>query len=147
MNVKWIGCLLIGAFLVTGCSQTDGQKASSLDRQEVAYGLLGPGPLNYGEIKKAPKYRYEGEINTSTSFKTMNRDRRTLGDDQELIHHIIHNRFGLDSGMVILAGSNAFVNVTFPKDLSKAERKEKLDQLNKAFMSEIPRYKVHVREK
>lgn len=154
LNVKWISSLLIGLLLVTGCndqSTMEGQHISSRDQslkaQQIAYGLLGPGPINYGNIRKEPRYRFEGEENTSPSFKTMNRYRRHLGDDQQLIHHIIHDEFGLETGMVMLAGSHAFVSVTLPKGLSEEEKQEKLGKVKRALLQEVPRYRIHVREK
>ena len=145
----------MGTILVTGCSDqsaTEGQRASSIGQssqtQQIAYGLLGPGPINYGTIRKAPRYRYQGEENTtSPGFKTINHDRRHLGNDQQLIHHIIHDEFGLKTGMVIIAGSHVFVDVTLPEDLSDEQKKEQLGKVKRALLLEVPRYKIHVNEK
>lgn len=152
LKAKWISCLMTGMLLLTGCGETgalQGQGASEngQSQNQIAYGLLGPGPINYGNIRKAPSYRHHGEENTSTSFKTLNRYHQHLGNDQQLIHHIIHDQFGLETGMVIIAGSHAFVNVTLPKDLDDEQKKEQLGKVKRALLLEIPRYKVHVNEK
>ncbi|MBP3952771.1 hypothetical protein [Bacillus suaedae] len=156
---KWIAPLTLGVLLVTGCQAgpiegtQDGQGIQSMstdsDVNRLTYGLFGPGPMNFESInRQKPTYGYRSDIQntTGTSFRSMHAERRHLGNDQQLIHHIIHDEFGLDSGMVILAGSHAFVNVSIPKDLEDDEKKKKIDSLERKFQEEIPRYRVHITE-
>ncbi|WP_017725972.1 tautomerase family protein [Halalkalibacterium ligniniphilum] len=148
---KWISCCLALLLFIGGCSQPEnpevqGVRKNGVTLQQISYGLFGPGPINYGEIRKPLVYNHQGEENTSTSFRTMNRGRQHLGDDQERIRSIIQDQFDLNSGMVIIAGSHAWVNVKFPEGISREQKDERLAELEKALQQGIPRYRVHVNE-
>ncbi|MFC0471694.1 hypothetical protein ACFFHM_14625 [Halalkalibacter kiskunsagensis] len=153
MNKKWLSCVAVGLFLVAGCSDPEPPKAQgktvqSHEKGSVAYGLLGPGPINYGSLyRQKPTFDHMGEINTGTSFKTLNRERRHLGNDQELIRHIIEDEYGMNAGVVVIAGSHAFVNVTPPAGMDEENKKETMEKLKRALLLEVPSYQLHVSEK
>ncbi|MCL7747615.1 hypothetical protein [Halalkalibacter alkaliphilus] len=161
MNKKWLSCIAMGLVLVTGCGEDpqppqaqgnavthNNPEARTPDAGQLAYGLLGPGPANYGSLfRQPPAYDHPGEINTGTSFKSLHRERRHLGNDEALIHHIIEDEHGMDAGIVIIAGHHAFVNVTPPAGLNEEDKKKEMDKLNRALRKEIPRYEVHVSER
>ncbi|GAE31285.1 hypothetical protein [Halalkalibacter hemicellulosilyticus] len=157
-KVLWM-MVVVTLFLAIGCQQQgahydsgDGQGVQNASDEpgtnRVMYGLFGPGPLNYGQIRKQQLGRYDLDEmpNTGTNFRSMDVERRHLGNDQQLIAEIIQEDFGLESGMVFLAGNHAFVNVKAPKDMEEKEKKEYFDELRQQLSREIPRYNVHISE-
>ncbi|GAE27895.1 hypothetical protein JCM9140_4062 [Halalkalibacter wakoensis JCM 9140] len=96
--------------------------------------------------RQPPAYQHPGEINTGTSFKSLHRERRHLGNDQELIHHIVEEH-GMDAGMVIIAGHHAFVNVAPRADMNDEDKEKEMKKLRRALLREVPRYEVHVRDR
>jgi hypothetical protein len=146
MSKKWLSYMAVGLFLVTGCNDPESPKAQATG--QVAYGLFGPGPINYGNLyRQKPTYNNMGEVNTGTSFKSLNRERRHLGNDQELIRHIIEEEYGMNAGVVVIAGSHAFVNVTPPTGMDEETKKEAMGKLKRALLLEVPNYQLHVSEK
>ncbi len=134
---KVLFVLVIALFVTVGCQEQrthydteDSQGVQSASKEpgtnRVLYGLFGPGPLNYDQIHRQQSGRYDrNELpNIGTSFRSMDVDRRHLGNDQELIAEIIQKDFGLESGRVLIAGNHAFVNVKPPEDMEEKEKKE-----------------------
>ncbi|WP_100405731.1 hypothetical protein [Bacillus solitudinis] len=143
----WVSCLLTGVVLLTGCNDQETPQAQNVNIDQITYGLLGPGPANYHGIQKLPTYRSQGEENTTgTSFRKMNANRQDLGDDQLTIHEIVENDSPFKAGMVIIAGSHAWVNITPPSDMEPNEKKKKLSALRQELTQKIPRYQVHLRD-
>ncbi|MCM3714261.1 hypothetical protein [Halalkalibacter oceani] len=147
-----VKAVLLAAFLLlVGCAGQggeQGQAVSALAHEgNVMYGLFGPGPMMYSGIRQRPTYSHRGEENTtSTSFRTLTNERQNLGDDQSLIHQIIHDQFGFEMGMVVIAGSHAYVKVTPPPELDAQQKKAEMTKLKEALQQQIPRYQVHIRE-
>ncbi|GAE33618.1 hypothetical protein [Halalkalibacter akibai] len=159
MNKKWLSCLAVGMLLATGCNDPEPPQAQVqalgntganqnqlMDR--LGHGLVGHGPLNdLSYNRKHVSYVQESEFNRGTSYITPQSARRTLESDQQLIHDIIEGEHGMDAGMVILAGSHAFVNVTPPKDMDADDKKKEMGKLKRSLLLEVPRYRVHITEK
>lgn len=80
---------------------------------------------------------------TGASYRSVGENGHNLGTDEDKIREIVRLE-GLEAGMVIIAGSHAWVNVTFPEEMEGKERDEKLTQLYDALQRGIPRYQVHV---
>jgi hypothetical protein len=157
MNKKWLSCLAVGMLLVAGCNEPEPPQAQAQGNSGTAmqnvnratgYGLLGVGPLNRASYnRKHVTSIQESEFNRGTSYVTPQSERRTLESDQQLIHHIIEDEHGMNAGMVIIAGSHAFVNVTPPASLNEEDKKKEIGKLKRALLQEVPRYQVHISEK
>ncbi|WP_026672786.1 hypothetical protein [Alkalihalobacterium bogoriense] len=147
MKKTIVGCS-VALLLVAGCTPASPPKANSVqglqgtNAQQITYGMLGPGPINYGEITDEPDFYHEGYENHSTSFRTLTPRRQDLGDDEEKIRYVIEQE-GLRAGAVIIAGSHAWVNV-YGDGLSAEEQKEKEKQARQSLQRIVPRYQVHV---
>ncbi|WP_209123379.1 hypothetical protein [Alkalihalobacillus sp. BA299] len=145
-----IGCG-VSALLLSACTPatppqsldenpTTGQRVTG---QDISYGMLGPGPINYHVINHRPFIDHEGEINHSASFRTLTPERQDLGDDQDKIREIIVQE-GFAPGMIITAGSHAWVTVTSDGNFEGEKREKKLQELRAALQRGIPRYQVHL---
>ncbi|WP_059104154.1 hypothetical protein [Shouchella shacheensis] len=140
---KQVAGLTVCAFLaLTGCS--NGMNAEQAEGN-VSYwrGAFGPGPLNYEHMQSDP--HEPGEVNTGTSYKNMSSNKQSLGDDQDQVREIIETH-GFRSGMVILHGSDVYVNVHNDQNWDAGEEETQLKNLRKALQREVPRYDVHLRK-
>ncbi|OLO42263.1 hypothetical protein BTR23_03295 [Alkalihalophilus pseudofirmus] len=145
-----IGCGL-SAMLLSACTpanppqalnenQQSGQRVTG---QEISYGMLGPGPINYHVINHRPFAQHEGEINHSASFRTPTTTRQDLGDDQDKIREIVELE-GFTPGMIITAGSHAWVNVRDDGTYQGKVKEKKMRELQTALKQGIPRYQIHL---
>lgn len=146
-----IGCGL-SALLLSACTPANppqalggnpggsGQQAAG---QDISYGMLGPGPINYHVINHRPIPLHEGEVNHSASFRTLTPDRQDLGDDQDKIREIVELK-GFRPGMIIMAGSHVWVNVDDDGNFEGKAKEKKLKELRTALRQGIPRYQIHV---
>ncbi|ARK32764.1 hypothetical protein [Halalkalibacter krulwichiae] len=154
MKKIWLSGLAVGMLLVTGCTDPNPPQAGNqiqAQGERTAYTMgdygLGMGPLAKTSYnRKHVTTIQESELNRGTSYITPQSSRRTLENDQQLIHHIIEDEHGMKAGMVIIAGSHAFVNVTPPADLNEEDKKKEMGKVKRALLQEVPRYQVHVRE-
>ncbi|MFC0561087.1 hypothetical protein [Halalkalibacter alkalisediminis] len=161
MNKKWLSCLAVGMLLVTGCNDPQPPQAqgnmntmNTTNQNQpnfidgAVHGVFGVGPMNYLSYnRQRATYDRMGEFHKGASYITPQSERPTLENDQALIHHIIEDEYGMEAGMVIIAGSHAFVNVTPPEDLSDEDKKKEMGKLKRALLQEVPRYQVHVSER
>ena len=144
-----ITCGLALLVMASGCSPANPPQAGTKAQanptvtERMTYGLLGAGPVNYWEGAQRSDYRLDSEANHSTSFRTLSPNRHVLGDDREKIREIVQIQ-GMDAGMVIIAGSHAWVNVGGLDGLNEEQTKEKMKQLRKELKSGVPRYQVHI---
>ncbi|WP_078556168.1 hypothetical protein [Bacillus alkalicellulosilyticus] len=143
--------MIVAALLTLGaCTPANPPQANSvqgtqgINAQQVTYGLFGPGPINYGEIRNRDDYYYDGEINHSPSFRTLSTTRQDLGDDEEIIRSVVLEE-GFRPGSVIIAGHHAWINV-HAEGMESNERKQKIKELQTSLHQTIPRYDVHVNE-
>ncbi|BAB07497.1 hypothetical protein P4637_05070 [Halalkalibacterium halodurans] len=149
MRKGWIACMVALTCLV-GCREMERPQAQGLNERpagQVTYGLLGPGPANYDNIYKrsiAPDAR---EQNSGPSFRTAYETRPTIATDIETIRSIIQDEHGLRSSMVMTAGSHAWVNVEFPRNMKKEQRNKIMNDLREDMQRQIPRYQVHLSQK
>ncbi|WP_227937024.1 hypothetical protein [Alkalihalobacillus deserti] len=154
MNKKWLSCLAVGMLLATGCNDPEPPEAQALGNtnnsnymDRAIHGVFGLGPMNdLSSNRQRVTYNEVAEFNKGTSYITPQSTRRTLENDQALIHHIIEVEHNMKAGVVIIAGSHAFVNVTPPTELNDDEKKKEMGKLKRALLQEIPRYRVHVSE-
>lgn len=139
--------LLIAVLIMTSaCSPANTPEAGqeNVDVNRVAYGLLGPGPINYGVIRDdKDEYRYDGMINQSPSFRTLDRHRHDLGDDQDKVRLLLREE-GVQPGAVFIIGKDLWVyaNVTTP---DAKEREKTQAHLKQVLTKAMQRYDVHVR--
>ncbi|UTW70640.1 hypothetical protein KHA80_11220 [Anaerobacillus sp. HL2] len=84
-------------------------------------------PINYGFIRDdADEYRYDGYINQSPSFRTLDRSRTSLGDDEDKIRSILMDEEGVTPGTVFILGKNVWVNAKLnSKNKKEIEKKKK----------------------
>lgn len=134
--------------MISACSPMNSEntgKENNVDGNQVAYGLLGPGPINYGFIRDdADEYRYDGYINQTPSFKTLDRHRIDLGDDEDKIRSILAEEEGVTPGTVFILGKDVWVNATLDtKDKKEIEKKKK--ELQKVLSKAMQRYDIHLR--
>lgn len=139
-----IACL----FVISACGQMnspDSQNAlgNEATGDRVAYGLLGPGPINYGVIRDDnDEYRYDGLINQSPSFRTLDRHRQDLGDDEDKIRTVLTEE-GVEPGMVFIIGKDVWVNATVQVK-NDEELKKKQEQLENVLSRAMQRYDIHL---
>ncbi|MBU8905865.1 hypothetical protein [Desertibacillus haloalkaliphilus] len=140
------GISLIALSACTPAQPPQAQSAADQSRMgQVSYGMLGPGPINYGQIRDEPTYGYNGELPRS-SFRTTSTHRPDFGDDQDKIREIVAQKEGINPGYVVIAGKHAWVNVRFAGDYSDQERQQKLKSVRQSLEQGIPRYQVHLNE-
>lgn len=139
--------MIISIFMISACSPVqspEAGQAKSVEGNQVAYGLLGPGPINYGVIRDdKDEYAYDGYINTSPSFRTLDRHRHDFGDDQDKIRAILLGEEGVDPGAIYIVGKDVWVYAkvdSLEKRTVQAKEKELEHILEKA----LQRYDVHV---
>lgn len=137
---------ILAIFMISACSPINSPEEGqeNVDANQVAYGLLGPGPINYGVIRDdADEYRYDGMINQTPSFRTLDSHRQDLGDDQDRVRTILREE-GAQPGAVFIIGKDIWVNATLNIE-DKKERKLKQDQLQEVLTEAMQRYDVHLR--
>ena len=122
------------------------QAGAGMDAAEVGYRMLGPGPANYGVYQWPTSYRYDGEANFSTSFRTLSPDRQDLGDDRSFIQSVVAREDGFQPGMVIIAGRHAWVNIQMDEEITGEERTKKVKALQQKVQEQVPRYQIHINE-
>ncbi len=132
--------------MTCACSPTNSPEAgmeNTTDGNQVAYGLLGPGPINYGVIRDdVDEYRYDGMINQSPSFRTLDRHRTDLGDDQDRIQRLLVEE-GLQPSGVFIIGKDVWVNArTDIQDTKERENKQK--EVERVLTQAMQRYDIHL---
>ena len=120
------------------------QAGAGINAADVGYGLLGPGPANYGVYQWPTSYRYDGEANFSPSFRTLSPDRPDLGDDRAFIQDVVAREDGVNPGMVIIAGRHAWVTVHLDENIDGDDKNKKLDELEHKIQTQVPRYQIHL---
>lgn len=140
--------ILILILMINACSPIDPSEVgsnNSVEKKQIAYGLLGPGPINYGVIRDdQDEYRYDGLINQSTSFRTLDRHRHDLGDDEEIIRSILIEEVGVRPGTIFILGKDVYVSATLATD-DKKERDQKKADLQKLLSKVMQSYDIHLR--
>ncbi|WP_100374198.1 hypothetical protein [Bacillus sp. FJAT-45037] len=153
MKAKWLAGTMVGLCLLAGCNNPETPEVQVTNVQtrpsagQLTYGLLGPGPINYGSIRNSGHYDQASEVNTTgNSFRTADRSRPDMGDDQNLFKKIVATESPFRPGAVMIAGHRAWVTVHVPEGFSDEEKKTELDKLKRTFLLEVPRYEVHINE-
>ncbi|WNF37269.1 hypothetical protein RJD24_02065 [Bacillaceae bacterium IKA-2] len=140
--------MLVFVFMISACSPINPPEAgteNSPDGNRIAFGLLGPGPINYGVIRDdADEYRYDGFINHGTSFRTLDSHRHDLGDDEEIIREILSEEQGVQPGTIFIIGKDIWVTAKLDVEDQK-ERKQLQADLQKLLTKVMQKYDVHLR--
>lgn len=140
--------ILVLILMINACSPIDPSEVgsnNSVEKKQIAYGLLGPGPINYGVIRDdQDEYRYDGLINQSTSFRTLDRHRHDLGDDEEIIRSILIEEVGVQPGTIFILGKDVYVSATLATDDKKESDQKKAD-LQKLLSKVMQNYDIHLR--
>lgn len=148
VNVKKSLFMLAVVFMISACSPINSPETKtekSLDGKQIAYGLLGPGPINYGVIRDdEDEYRYDGFINHSTSFRTLDSHRHDLGDDEEIVRDILSEEQGVQPGTIFIIGKDLWVSAKLDVEDQK-ERKQLQADLQKLLAKVMQNYDVHLR--
>ncbi len=151
---KWFILLLL-AFMVIGCSPInppEAEQQSQADTDNIVYDLLGPGPINYGVIRdeysviedEQNEIQFDGMMNHSPTFKTLNRHRDDLGDNEEKIRSILLQEEGVRPSAIFIIGKDIWVNVTLVTANIK-EREQKQIQLQQLLSQAMQEYNIHLR--
>jgi hypothetical protein len=124
MRITFLSVVAISMLLV-GCAQGTEPDDTTLQGQEdVAYPMdANQNPNNWHNLREG---------------------RADLGDDQSKFEETVNMVEGVDPGMVILIGSDAWVNATFTENFTKEEKKEIRKELKKALIRAVPRYEIHL---
>lgn len=134
--------------MISACAPNEadrGQEAGVVEGNQVAYGLLGPGPINYGVIRDdVTEYEYDGHINQSPSFRTLDSHRQDLGDDEDMIRSILIDEPGVHPGMIFIVGKDVWVNATIDA-ASDRERDQRRAQVQRILDRAMQRYDIHLR--
>lgn len=140
--------MLAVIFMISACSPINPQETgaeNSPDKNRIAYGLLGPGPINYGLIRDdVDEYRYDGLINHGTSFRTLDSHRHDLGDDEEIIRDFLIEEQGVQPGTIFIIGKDIWVSAKLDTEDQK-ERKKMQAYLQKQLSTVMQRYDLHLR--
>lgn len=152
---KALICCGLAVTLISACSPANPPQATvgvqdanhGVTGTNAGFRLLGPGPINYaiGHEHREEMY-YEFEQNHSTSFRSLTADRHDLGDDHRFIGSIVAREEGVTPGMVIIAGSHAWVNVRFDGQMNSEQRNKKMQELQKKIQQQVPRYQIHLNQ-
>lgn len=137
--------MIVAIFMLSACSPINPPEAgqNSVDGNQVAYGLLGPGPINYGVIRDdVDEYRYDGMINQTPSFRTLDRHRPDFGDDQDKIRTIVRQE-GAEPGPIFIVGKDIWVNATIHAG-DKNEREQQQANLQEVLTKAMQRYDIHL---
>lgn len=133
--------LLLTSACATGSLQS-GVKTQQTDVQSVR--TIDGKPTIQQKSNPKEDYLLNSEGNyTGTSYRSFVNNRQHLGNDEDKIREIVQMQ-GYEAGMVVIAGSHAWVNVHLPKNVKEKERKQINKQLHKALQRGIPRYQIHV---
>jgi hypothetical protein len=112
------------SMLLTACAQGTEPNDTSLEGQEdVTYPI---------------------DVNQNPNWHNLREDRLDLGDDQSKFRSTVAMVDGVEPGMVILIGSDAWVNASFTGEFTAEEKKEIRKQLKKALIKAVPRYEIHL---
>jgi hypothetical protein len=146
--VKKAFAYLAVIFMISACAPINSPELGNeghIEGNQVAYGLLGPGPINYGVIRDdIDEYRYDGHINQSPSFRTLDRHRQDLDDDEDMIRSILIDEPGVHPGMIFIVGKDIWVNATIDAQNEK-ELEQKRIELERVLSRVMQRYDIHVR--
>jgi hypothetical protein len=124
MRIAFLSVVAI-SFLLVGCAQGTEPDDTTLQGQEdVAY------PIDSNQ--------------NPNNWHNLREDRADLSDDQSKLSATVNMVDGVQSGMVILIGSDAWVNAEFTKNFSEEEKKEVRKELKKALIRAVPRYEIHL---
>jgi hypothetical protein len=144
--MKKASILLAAIFMISACSPITPLEAgqnNQVDANQVAYGLLGPGPINYGVIRDdVDEYQYDGLINQTPSFRTLDRHRQDFGDDKNKVRTILIQE-GIHPESVFIVGKDIWVNARI-NTVDKKERDQKQAQVQKVLTKAMQRYDIHL---
>ena len=134
--------------MISACAPTETPEVGNegpVEGNQLAYGLLGPGPINYGVIRDdINEYEYDGHINQSPSFRTLDSHRQDLGDDEDMIRSILIDEPGVHPGMIFIVGKDVWVNATIDAQ-NEQDLEQKQAQLQKVLSRAMQRYDIHLR--
>lgn len=135
-------------FLISGCTPDNTPEMGNegtIDGNQIGYGLLGPGPANYGVIRDdMDEYLYDGHINQSPSFRTLDRHRQDFDDDEDMIRSLLISEPGVEPGMIFIIGKDIWVYATFDEQ-NEQEIEQKRKQTEQLISRVMQRYDIHVR--
>ncbi|MCT8140084.1 hypothetical protein H1D32_21750 [Anaerobacillus sp. CMMVII] len=139
--------LITAIFMMSACSLTNSPETgqeNTIEGNRVAYGLLGPGPINYGVIRDdVDEYRYDGMINQTPSFRTLDRHRQDFGDDKDKVRTILLQE-GVQPDSVFIIGKDIWVNATL-QNVGQKEREQLQSDLQELLTQAMQRYDIHLR--
>ncbi len=144
-------------FIMTlGCSDLDTPEVGGMNEpnnineneHNVTYGLLGPGPVNYGVINDQRRPHQENELNhTGLSYRDPKAARQDIGEDQDMIENIVYETEGVTPGMVVIVGGQAWVNIMFNDNgqgLTQQDQDQKVSEVEEKLKQANPRYEYRV---
>ncbi|WP_096185891.1 hypothetical protein [Evansella halocellulosilytica] len=147
------GLAVIFLLLSTACTDMDtpevqGLGANQEARKDWGASLFGPGPVNYGRVSDRPeRHPNVNEMNTTgKSFRSLDANRQTVGDDQDMMETIIYEIDGVVPGMVIITGGEAWVNVAFERGMEQQEKDEIINTIEDRLYDANPRYHYKIVE-
>ncbi|TMW72151.1 hypothetical protein [Alteribacter natronophilus] len=139
--------------LMTGCTDLDNPEVGGMnepnhpDAENVAYGLLGPGPANYGAIheRRQPHHIDQEVNNTGLSYRDPVSARHSIGDDQDDMERVVWNIDGVVPGTILITGGNATVHVQLENQgLKQEEKDKKIRHVYRKLRQANPRYNYQV---
>ncbi|WP_026691605.1 hypothetical protein [Alteribacter aurantiacus] len=145
---------LVMLVVTVGCSDMDTPDVNSMNepnhpnQRNVAYGLFGPGPANYGAIKEIRSSSSEGDHRENVnglSYRDPLSERQTIGEDQDMMEDVIYSTPGVTPGMILLNGAHAWVNMQIDNQgLTQEEKDAKVREVEKKLKAANPRYDYRV---
>ncbi|ADU32326.1 hypothetical protein [Evansella cellulosilytica] len=153
MKYTLIGMTLL-LFVMTGCNENlDNPEVGGMNTEpgssmvkDWGESFFGPGPANYGAIEEhnAPSDPNTETNTTGKSYRDPVKAHQTEEDDHEMIENIVHNTPGVTPGMVMIVGSNAWVNVSFEERINGNVSSEQVREIERQLYEANPRYNYRV---
>ncbi|MBM7095569.1 MULTISPECIES: hypothetical protein [Alteribacter] len=147
---------LVMLLVTVGCSDMDTPDVESMNKpnepnhpfqRNVAHGLFGPGPANYGAINemRQPQHTDHRENVNGLSYRDPLSARQTIGEDQDMMENVIYSTPGVTPGMILLNGAHAWVNMQIDNDgLTQKEKDAKVREVEEKLKAANPRYEYRV---
>ncbi|WP_273716869.1 hypothetical protein [Alkalihalobacillus pseudalcaliphilus] len=116
------------------------------EKEELAQGLLGPGPMNYPGIEKQRSYPKQTQGYNGISNSNIGGNPTTV-DDKVLMKRIVEEHTKYHADFIFFMGSHAYVYLDIPEDAKEEDKDKQIDELKKALRREKPTYQYHIQEK
>ncbi|RBW68702.1 hypothetical protein [Bacillus taeanensis] len=141
---------LTAVLLLGACSPVEPPQAQSNDTTgvlDVGYNNQLNNEEELDEISDGGRgVQYSFDTNQNPHhYRNLSDKRFTISDDQDKIRALVNRTNFAKPTTVSIVGNHAWVNVTLTGNPSKAQRQNRIQELEQAIQQEVPRYRIHLR--